>query len=159
VQLQHEFSVPVDLETTFDILSDVLRVARCMPGATVDRVQEGGIFAGEVEVRLGPMQVTYRGEGRFVVLDRMQGRAVLEASGREVRGNGAARTSVTVQLLESGTDQTRVQVETDLHITGRPAQFGRGVVGDVSDRLLSAFVECLREEISRGTAEDTQEDS
>jgi carbon monoxide dehydrogenase subunit G len=105
------------------------------------------------------MQVTYRGEGRFVVLDRMQGRAVLEASGREVRGNGAARTSVTVQLLESGTDQTRVQVETDLHITGRPAQFGRGVVGDVSDRLLSAFVECLREEISRGTAEDTQEDS
>jgi carbon monoxide dehydrogenase subunit G len=150
VQLQHVFTVPVDRQTTFAILSDILRVARCMPGATVDRVDDDGSFTGEVEVRLGPMQVTYRGKARFVELDEERGTAVLEAKGREVRGNGSARASVSVQLEQRGADETGVQVETDMHITGRPAQFGRGVIGDVSDRLLSQFAECLQEEISRG---------
>ncbi|MGH8913602.1 MAG: SRPBCC family protein [Acidimicrobiia bacterium] len=149
MQLQHVFTVPVDRETTFAILSDILLVAGCMPGATVDKVEEDGSFSGQVEVRLGPMQVTYRGEARFVELDETRGSAVLEAKGRELRGSGTARARVSVQLEQRDSGETGVSVETDLHITGRPAQFGRGVIGDVSDRLLSQFAACLQDEISR----------
>lgn len=158
MQLRHVFAVPVDLGTTFAILSDVAAVARCMPGASVDRVEEDGSFSGQVEVRLGPMQVTYRGEGRIVELDAARGTAVLEAKGREVRGNGTARARVAVQL-ERIAHETSVTVGTDLHITGRPAQFGRGVIVDVGDRLLSAFAECLREKISRGGIGEHEEES
>lgn len=157
MQLQHAFTVPVDRGSTFTILRDILRVARCMPGATVDRVEEDGSFTGEVEVRLGPMQVTYRGEARFIELDETRGAAVLEAKGRELRGNGTARATVTVQLEERDAHETGVLVDTDLHITGRPAQFGRGVIGDVSDRLLLQFAECLQAEISRVGGKDYEE--
>ena len=157
MQLQHAFAVPVDRGRTFTILRDILRVARCMPGATVDRVEEDGSFTGEVEVRLGSMQVTYRGEARFIELDETRGVAVLEAKSREIRGNGTARATVTVQLEERDAHETGVLVDTDLHITGPPAKFGRGLIGDLSDRLLSQFAECLQAEISRVGGKDYEE--
>jgi carbon monoxide dehydrogenase subunit G len=151
------FTVPVDGGATFAILRDIVRVARCMPGASVDRVKEDASFTGEVLVRLGPMQVAYRGEAHFVELDEARGLAVIEARGRELRGNGTAWATVSVLLEERSPGETEVTVDTDLHITGRPAQFGRGVIGDVSDRLLSEFVECLRAEISSGRDADNEE--
>lgn len=151
MQLQNVFAVPVTRSGAFAILQDLVRVARCFPGATVAGVRDDGSFTGEVEVRLGPMQVTYRGEARFVQLDEPGGTAVLAANGREVRGNGTARALVSLQLEETGPGETEVRVGTELHITGRPAQFGRGVIDDVSSRMLSEFADCLQAELGKGS--------
>jgi carbon monoxide dehydrogenase subunit G len=147
MHLQNLFAVPVARQSAFAILQDLTRIAQCFPGATVGGVRDDGSFEGEVEVRLGPMQVTYRGEARFTSLDEPAGAAVLEAKGREARGNGMARAVVTVQLQETSPEHTEVMIDTELHITGRPAQFGRGVIDDVSRRMLSEFADCLQRQL------------
>jgi carbon monoxide dehydrogenase subunit G len=150
MQLQDVFAVPVARTVAFAFLQDLVRVAQCFPGATVAGVEDDGSFTGEVEVRLGPMQVTYRGQARFVQLDESEGTAVLDAKGREVRGNGTARALVSVQLEETQPGETKVTVDTELHITGRPAQFGRGVIDDLSSRMLSEFADCLQSQLGQG---------
>lgn len=119
-----------------------------MPGATVQTVDDDGSFTGEVVVRLGPMMVTYRGRARWTEFDEERGVAVMEAKGREVRGNGTANAEVTVQFTSQGNGETDVRVSTSLQVTGPPAQFGRGAMQDVSNRILSEFVDCLKAEIS-----------
>jgi uncharacterized protein len=148
MRLEHEFTVPVPVEQAWDVLLDVERVAPCMPGATVESV-DGDSFTGKVKVRVGPVTVGYTGTASFVEKDAAARRVVVQAKGRETRGAGTAAATVTAQLRESGAG-TAVTVETDLAITGRPAQFGRGVMDDVGAKLLGQFADCLADRLGAG---------
>jgi carbon monoxide dehydrogenase subunit G len=146
MQLDHTFTVPVGADEAFRILRDIERIGPCMPGATITSA-EGEEFAGKVKVKVGPIQVTYQGTARFVSVDEAARTAVIEANGKEARGPGTARATITATCEERG-DATEVRVQTDLAVTGRPAQFGRGVMSDVGDKLLGQFADCLAEELS-----------
>ncbi|MDQ1605245.1 MAG: uncharacterized protein QOE01_3090 [Actinomycetota bacterium] len=150
MQLEHEFVVPVPVARAWDVLLDVERIAPCMPGATVDSF-DGATVHGRVKVKVGPIQVTYAGEAKFVEKDEAGRRVVLDASGKEARGSGTANATIVSTMHDEG-DNTRVTVTTDLNITGRPAQFGRGVMVEVGNKLLGRFADCLAEEIGGGSA-------
>jgi carbon monoxide dehydrogenase subunit G len=148
MQLEHQFSVPVPVDRAWEVLLDVERVAPCMPGATVDAV-DGDSFTGQVKVKVGPITVSYAGKASFVEKDAATHRAVVSAKGRETRGSGTAAATVTASMTGDG-DSTRVSVVTDLAITGRPAQFGRGVMNDVGNKLLGQFADCLADRLAGG---------
>ncbi|HEX6198195.1 MAG TPA: SRPBCC family protein [Jiangellaceae bacterium] len=150
MQLQHEFTVPVPVQHAWDVLLDVERVAPCMPGATVESV-EGDSFTGKVKVKVGPITVAYAGSASFREKDAEARRVVVEAKGKETRGAGTAAATVTAQLAQAD-GGTKVAVTTDLAITGRPAQFGRGVMDDVGNKLLGQFADCLADQLSAGEA-------
>jgi carbon monoxide dehydrogenase subunit G len=143
MQMEHAFTVPVPVAQAWSVLLDVERVAPCMPGATLTSF-DGEAFEGTVRVKLGPVSMTYKGHGRFTSTDEAARRVVIEASGRDSRGGGTAAATATAQLTpaEEGA-ATMVTVVTDLAVTGRPAQFGRGMIADVGGRLLGQFADCL----------------
>jgi hypothetical protein len=130
-------------------LLDVERIAPCMPGATVERV-DGDEVAGRVRVKVGPVTASYAGTARFVTKDEAAHRFVLEGSGRETRGTGTASATVEVSMSEQDAD-TRVRVVTSLEVTGKQAQFGRGVMADIAAKLTNQFAACLAERV-RGPA-------
>jgi carbon monoxide dehydrogenase subunit G len=136
MKLTHSFVAPAPAEEVWEALIDPERVAPCLPGATLTSV-DGKSFSGEVKVKLGPVQLLYRGSGEFVEIDPVLRRAVMKAAGKDTRGNGTASATVTFQVGDS------VDVETDLAITGRPAQLGRGLISEVSGKLVDQFAECL----------------
>ncbi|MFE7977896.1 SRPBCC family protein [Streptomyces shenzhenensis] len=145
MDLHHEFTVPVPVDDAWSALLDIERIAPCLPGATVEGY-DGTTVTGAVKVKVGPITVAYRGTAVFEEKDGSAHRMVLVASGRETRGQGTARATVTGTL--SGRDGgTAVSVDTDLTVTGRPAQFGRGVLAEVGDRLVGQFAECLAERL------------
>ncbi|HHU09542.1 MAG TPA: SRPBCC family protein, partial [Intrasporangiaceae bacterium] len=141
MELTHNFVVPADMESTWATFLDLERVGGCFPGATVTEAS-GDSFAGTVKVKLGPIALQYLGSGAFLEKDEVAKRAVIEAKGKDKRGNGTAGATVIMQLAPSG-EGTRVDVTTELAITGKPAQFGRGVMQDVSDKLLQQFIACI----------------
>jgi carbon monoxide dehydrogenase subunit G len=142
VELEHYFTVPASVEETWAAFNDPEVVAPCFPGATLIAV-EGDQFTGSAKIKLGPIALQYNGTGTYVERDEQARRAVIEATGKDRRGNGTANATVTAQLTPDG-EGTAVHVTTDLAVTGKPAQFGRGVMQDVSDKLLLAFVACLQ---------------
>ncbi len=146
MRLEHSFTVPVPVDTAWDALLDLPRVVPCMPGATLTGV-EGDTFTGTVKVKLGPIGLTYQGKGRFVARDEAARRVVIEASGRDTRSAGTASATVTADLTAEG-DGTRADVVTDLTVTGRPAQFGRGMLSDVAAKLIGQFADCLAETLT-----------
>ena len=146
MQLDHEFTVPVPAAQAWPVLLDIDRIAPCMPGATVTKI-DGDDFEGTVKVKVGPITVTYGGSASFLEKDESARRAVIEARGRETRGSGTATARVTAQLFDEGSS-TRVVVNTDLSVTGKPAQFGRGVMSDVGGKLLGRFADCLATELA-----------
>jgi uncharacterized protein len=146
MRLDHEFTVPVPAAQAWPVLLDVNRIAPCMPGATITKV-DGDDFEGTVKVKVGPITVTYGGTASFLEKDEAQRIAVIEARGKETRGSGTATARVTAQLFDNGDDSTRVAVTTDLSVTGKPAQFGRGVMSDVGNKLLGRFADCLAGEL------------
>ncbi|MFF9126936.1 SRPBCC family protein [Streptomyces sp. NPDC014889] len=141
MELHHEFTVPVPVDDAWRALLDIERVAPCLPGATVQEY-DGKTVTGSVKVKLGPITVNYKGTAVFEEQDETAHRMVLAASGRETRGQGTARATVTGTLQERD-GGTAVSVLTDLTVTGRPAQFGRGVLAEVGDRLVGQFADCL----------------
>ena len=147
MELQHSFSVPVDVDRAWAVLVDIEQVAPCMPGAALDTV-DGDEFTGSVKVRLGPIGITYKGKARFVEKDQVAHRAVIDAQGKDARGNGTASATVTATLHPQD-DGTRVEVNTDLAITGKPAQFGRGVMVDVGNKLIGQFADCLAGKLAK----------
>ena len=147
MELQHSFSVPVDVDQAWAVLVDIEQVAPCMPGAALDTV-DGDEFTGSVKVRLGPIGLTYKGKARFVEKDEIAHRAVIDAQGKDARGNGTASATVTATLHPQD-DGTRVEVNTDLAITGKPAQFGRGVMADVGNKLIGQFADCLAGKLAK----------
>ncbi|MDQ3974352.1 MAG: SRPBCC family protein, partial [Actinomycetota bacterium] len=146
MQLEHTFTVPVPAAEAWTVLRDIERIAPCMPGASVDTFEDDE-FRGTVKVKVGPITVDYKGSARFIELNEPQRTATIQASGEEPRGDGTARATVTARLVEQG-DATQVVMTTDLAITGRPAQFGRGVMADVGNRLVGQFADCLSRELA-----------
>ena len=148
MDLTHRFSVPAHIDEAWNAFNNLEGLAPCFPGATIDRI-EGDEFTGSVKVKLGPVALVYNGSGRYVERNDADRRVVIEARGKDKRGNGTATAIVTASFAESG-EQTDIQVLTDLAITGKPAQFGRGVISDVSDRLLDQFVACVSGRFAEG---------
>jgi uncharacterized protein len=155
VELQHRFTVPASVDDTWATFMELGEVAGCFPGATVTSY-DGQRFEGTCKVKLGPIALMYTGNGTFVERDDAGHRAVISASGKDKRGNGTAGATVTITLDDGGPGRTAVEVLTDLNVTGKPAQFGRGVMQDVSDKLLGQFVACLEQRFAagEGTAEE-----
>jgi len=150
VELTNEFRVSVPVEDAWAVLTDVERIAPCMPGAQLLEV-EGDKYRGVVKVKVGPITAQYKGTATFQSKDDDAHVAVLKAEGRDTRGQGNANALVTATLNPDG-DGTAVKVVTDLTITGKVAQFGRGVLVDVSAKLLTQFVECLEDDLRSGEA-------
>jgi carbon monoxide dehydrogenase subunit G len=152
MELEHSFTVPVSKERAWDVLLDVERVAPCMPGATLDSV-DGDEIVGKIKVKVGPISMTYAGTAKFVERDKDAGVVTLEASGKETRGSGTASASVR-SVLEDRGESTHVTVHTTLNVTGKPAQFGRGVMNEVSGKLIGIFATNLADMIanSEGSA-------
>jgi len=148
MELEHSFTVPVPADQAWDVLLDVERVAPCMPGATLDSV-EGDEIKGRIKVKLGPVSMTYAGTARITERDPDTGVVTLEASGKETRGAGTAAATIRSELHSQG-GQTEVTVHTSLNVTGRPAQFGRGVMADVSAKLIGVFANNLADMLATG---------
>ncbi|HEX6247337.1 MAG TPA: SRPBCC family protein [Nocardioidaceae bacterium] len=146
MDLTHSFTVPAGVEETWRTFTDIADVANCFPGATVTSA-EGDTFKGTVKIKLGPISLLYNGAGTFVERDEAAHRFVVEAKGKDKRGNGTAGATVTASMSEAGEGRTEVTVLTDLSITGKPAQFGRGMIEDVSNKLLDQFVACLESRV------------
>jgi len=147
MELSHRFTVPASAEVAWEAFNDLERIAPCFPGASLTSF-DGETFAGICKVKLGPVSLQYGGTGRFVERDESSYRAVIEAKGKDKRGNGTAAATITAQLTSAGDETTDVIVSTDLNVTGRPAQFGRGVMQDVSDKLLGQFASCLETKLA-----------
>ena len=137
MELEHSFTVPVPKDRAWDVLLDVERVAPCMPGATLDSV-DGDEIRGRIKVKVGPISMTYAGTAQIVERDEKAGIVRLDAAGKETRGAGTASASVR-SLLEDRGNETHVTVLTTLNVTGKPAQFGRGVMNEVGGKLLGIF--------------------
>ncbi|MDD7916077.1 SRPBCC family protein [Actinomycetospora callitridis] len=150
MKLENEFTVPVDIDTVFDALNDPEKVTPCFPGATLDS-RDGDDFTGTVKVKLGPISMTYKGKGTFVERDKTNHKVVVDAQGRDSRGNGTASAKATLTMTDDG-GKTKVNVLTEMQVTGKPAQFGRGVMADVGDKILGQFASCLADEFGSSTA-------
>lgn len=155
MDLEHSFTVPTPVEETWAHFQDIAAVAECFPGAQVTAVtsgEDGDSFEGTCKVKLGPIALVYAGSGKFTERDDQAHRFVVEAKGKDKRGNGTAGATVTLSMADAAPG-TSVDVLTDLAITGKPAQFGRGVMQDVSDKLLGQFIACLEQRLAGGGAE------
>ena len=137
-KLLNEFTVIRPIEETWKVLVDIERIAPCMPGATLEEIH-GDVFHGTVKVKLGAISTAFKGQATFLKRDDTNHRALLKAEGRDTTGKGNAAAEITARLEEIDPATTKVVVETDLHITGKVAQFGRGIMGDVSKKLINQF--------------------
>lgn len=151
MEFTNTFHVPVDIDTTFTTLIDLEKVTPCLPGATLEEV-DGDTYTGRCKVKVGPIAVTYRGTATMAEVDHDRKTARIEAKGKETRGSGTANADVVATLteVEGGTDVT---VVTDLNVTGKPAQFGRGVMADVGNRIIDTFAERLQVMVTAGEEE------
>jgi uncharacterized protein len=145
MELVHEFTVPVPAQRAWDVLTDVARIAPCMPGAELTGV-DGDTYQGMVKIKVGPITAQYKGTASFAEKDEAARRVVLKASGRDTRGQGTASATVTAAMTADG-GSTTVSIVTDLSVTGRVAQFGRGVMDDVSAKILDQFVRNLAADV------------
>jgi len=157
MELEHSFTVPVPEDRAWEVLLDVERVAPCMPGATLDSV-DGDEIKGRIKVKVGPINMTYAGTARFTERDKHAHVITLEASGKETRGAGTASAKVR-SMLEGQDGQTHVIVHTTLNVTGRPAQFGRGVMAEVGGKLIGIFASNLADMLAAQPAESVQSPS
>ena len=149
MELTNDFRVNAPVEEAWKVLTDVERIAPCMPGAQLQEV-EGDEYRGIVKVKVGPITAQYKGTATFVEKDDAAHRAVLRADGRDTRGQGNASATITATLVDDG-GGTKVSVVTDLTVTGKVAQFGRGVLADVSGKLINQFVQCLESDVLAGS--------
>jgi len=154
VKLSNEFTVPAPADEAFAVLLDVERVAPCLPGASLAG-GDGETFDGAMTIKLGPVTSRFEGTVRIVEADRAGHRAVLRAEARDARGSGTAAATITTSLRAAG-GGTRVAVETDLQVSGPVAQFGRGVMQDVSGKLMRQFADCLAVEMGGSAAGDAR---
>jgi uncharacterized protein len=150
MDLHHKFVVPASFDVAWDAFNDLEGLVPCVPGGELTAA-EGDTFSGTVKVKLGPISMLYGGTGEFLERDKVAGRMVVKAKGKDKRGNGTAGATVVAQLTPEGTG-TAVDVTTELAVTGKPAQFGRGVIQDVSDKLLGQFVECISAKLGSASA-------
>ncbi len=146
MKLHNEFTVPVGVERAWEVLLDLERVAPCLPGAELHG-SEGSEFQGQMTIKLGPVRSRYQGTVRIEEADAEAHRAVMRAQARDDRGGGTAAATISTEMRTIA-EGTRVAVETDIQISGPAAQFGRGVMQDVSSKLIGRFADCLAEEMA-----------
>jgi carbon monoxide dehydrogenase subunit G len=151
-QLINEFTVNRPIEEAWPLITDVERIAPCLPGAQLQEV-EGETYRGVVKVKLGAISSQFKGEAHFLERDDVNYRAVIKGSGRDTGGRGNASAEITAQAESLSPTSTRVAVTTDLHITGKVAQFGRGIMGDVSSKLMAQFADNLNQMIDEQGAD------
>jgi uncharacterized protein len=150
MKLENEFTVPAPVAQAWDVLLDVERVAPCLPGAAIES-SDGDEHKGTMTIKIGPITTRYSGTVKIEDADEQAHRAVLRAHARDSRGQGTASATIT-STMEEAEDGTRVRVETDMRVTGPVAQFGRGVMQDVSAKLMDRFADCLAEKMTAGEA-------
>jgi uncharacterized protein len=153
LKLENEFVVTAPIEQTWRTLLDLERVAGCLPGAQIARGEDEGTFSGSMRVKLGPVTMDYKGTARIEEVDESNRVAVFILNGKETRGQGSASATIRNQLVDRG-GSTQVRVETELSVTGRPAQFGRGIMQDVATAMLADFANCLSAMMSGGNGQD-----
>lgn len=141
MKLENDFHVKVPVERAWEVLTDIPEIAPCMPGARLTG-SEGDTHQGNVKIKVGPITAEYKGTAQFIERDEANHRVVIDAKGRDARGSGNAAALITAVMTSEG-DGTRVTIETDLKIAGKVAQFGKGVIGDVSKKLIDQFVTCV----------------
>lgn len=139
MDLNHQFTVAVPVEDAWRILTDVERIAPCLPGAQLLEI-EGETYRGVVKVKVGPIQAQFKGQASFIERDDVAHKVVLKGEGRDTTGKGNAAAVITAEMISVDANNTSVTVNTDLSVTGKVAQFGRGAMADISDKLLAAFV-------------------
>ena len=155
MDLNHAFTVEVPVEDAWRILTNVERIAPCLPGAQLQEI-EGDIYRGAVKVKVGPIQAQFKGQASFVEFDEVAHKVVLKGEGRDIGGKGNASALITAELTALTATSTSVTVNTDLSVTGKVAQFGRGAMADISDKLLAQFVVNLNEMIAASDAPATE---
>ena len=167
MKINNEFTVGAPIQQAWDTMLNLERIAPCLPGAAIQEEKGEGEYDGTMKVKIGPITANYKGTVKFEEADEDNHRAVLQATGRDARGQGTASATIVSTLLEEG-EGTKVSVETDMKLTGRAAQFGRGIAQDVATKMLDQFASCLEEEITggpeggaaaAGTAESTGEEN
>ena len=149
MKLKNNFTIDAPVEKAWEALNTPETVAPCFPGATLTEY-EGDSFTGTVKVKLGPIAMTYKGKGTYVSRDEDAHEVIIDASGRDSRGNGTATAKVTASLAADGPDRTTVAMVTDMTVTGKPAQFGRGVISDVADKIIGQFAACVARKLALG---------
>ena len=159
MKINNEFTVNVPIQEAWGVMLDLKRIAPCLPGAAIQDEKGDGEYDGTMKVKIGPITANYKGTVKIEEADEENHRAVLQATGRDARGQGTASASIVSTLQEEGDDSTKVSVETDMKLTGRAAQFGRGIAQDVATKMLTQFAECLEREISGGPQEGAAEAS
>jgi carbon monoxide dehydrogenase subunit G len=142
MDLNHQFTVAVPVEDAWRILTNVELIAPCLPGAQLQEI-EGDTYRGIVKVKVGPIQAQFKGQANFLERDDISHKVVLKGEGRDTGGKGNASAIITAEMISVTADTTEVTVNTDLSITGKVAQFGRGAMADISDKILAQFVENL----------------
>lgn len=147
MQLENTFTIAAPIEKAWKALNTPEMIAPCFPGATLTEY-EGEEFSGTVKVKLGPISLTYKGKGVYKERDDANHRVVIDASGRDARGNGTASALVTGTMKADGPDKTSVTMVTDMTITGKPAQFGRGVINDVANKIIGQFAACVADKLT-----------
>jgi carbon monoxide dehydrogenase subunit G len=152
MQLENKFTIEAPIDKAWEALNTPETVAPCFPGATLQEY-EGDSFTGTVKVKLGPISLTYKGKGTYVSRDDENHKVVIEANGRDSRGNGTASATVTGTMVADGPTRTAVTMVTDMTITGRPAQFGRGVISDVADKIIGQFSACVASKLAPAAEE------
>ena len=146
MKLENSFEVPAPPDTAWDLLLDVPRIVPCMPGAELTEVIDDSNWKAKVAVKLGPVSLTFLTDVKREKVDEAARRVTLSAAGREMRGRGAARATVE-SSLSGANGGTRVDIVTDLSLTGPAAQYGRGLVADVSSQLIGRFADCLKAQL------------
>lgn len=153
IELDHSFSVPVPPDRAWDLMSDVEKIATCIPGATVDEF-DGDVIAGRIKVKIGPVSLTYRGTAKFTERHHATLVVVVEAAGKETRGAGTAAATIRISLTtDPWKGGTHVAIHMTMNVTGRPTQFGRSVVVEVGGKLIDTFAANLREQIAANPCE------
>jgi len=152
MQLENSFTIDAPIEKAWEALNTPQTIAPCFPGATLTEYEDD-TFTGTVKVKLGPISLTYKGKGVYKERDDAAHRVVIDASGRDSRGNGTAEATVVGTMTADGPDKTAVTMVTDMKITGRPAQFGRGVISDVADKIIGQFASCVASKLQGEDAE------
>jgi carbon monoxide dehydrogenase subunit G len=154
MDLNHQFTVNVPIDEAWVILTDLERIAPCLPGAQLTEV-EGDIYRGQVKIKVGPILAQFKGQASFVSRDDVAHKASLKGEGRDTTGKGNASAVITAELTSISPTSTTCTVHTDLTISGKVAQFGRGALADVSDKLLAQFSENLNQLITGAPSTST----
>ena len=152
MKINNEFTVGAPIQQAWDTMLNLERIAPCLPGAAIQEEKDEGEYDGTMKVKIGPITANYKGTVKFEEVDEENHRAVLQATGRDARGQGTASATI-VSTLQEEADGTKVSVETDMKLTGRAAQFGRGIAQDVATKMLDQFASCLEEEITGSPGE------